>query len=409
MQAGWRDPNLVGTPGVRRILSSAVAFFVSVGLSAAAFAAQVTLAWDANPSSGARGYYIYYGTTSRNYPNRINAGSATSYVVPNLAGGQRYYFAVTAYTLQQESTYSAEVVATAPSQPLTATSLTTSSNPSVAGTPVTLVATVTGTSPSGTVTFRDGVTPIPGCGSVGLGGSGNVRTAACTTTGLAVGARVIAASYNGSATAAPSGSLTHTQYVHATSTPSTFADVPADHWAFSAVEALASRSITAGCANNPRRFCPDELVNRDEMAVFLGRAVRGINFVYAPTGARFVDVPLSHWAVGPIEQLYLDGITGGCVASPLQYCPDNVVTRDQMAILLLRSRYGAGYNPPAATGTMFADVPSSYWAASWIEDFYRLGITSGCTSNPRNYCPSQSVTRIAMAVFLQRVFNLAFP
>jgi hypothetical protein len=242
---------------------------------------------------------------------------------------------------------------------------------------------------------------------VALGGSGNVRTASCSTTGLAVGARVISASYNGSTNAAPSGSLTYTQYVHATPTPSTFADVPADHWAFSAVEALASHSITAGCANNPRRFCPDELVNRDEMAVFLGRAVRGINFVYGPTGTRFADVPLSHWAVGPIEQLYLDGVTGGCALSPLQYCPDNVVTRDQMAIFLLRAHYGGAYNPPGATGATFADVPASHWAAAWIEDIYRLGITSGCTSSPRNYCPGQPVSRIAMAVFLQRTFNLA--
>ena len=48
-----------------------------------------------------------------------------------------------------------------------------------------------------------------------------------------------------------------------------------------------------------------------------------------------------------------------------------------MAIFLLRAKHGAGYTPPAATG-IFADVPLNYWALNWIEQLYPEGSTTGC-------------------------------
>lgn len=393
----------------RDLVGYATLLLCAWALSSGALAAQVGLAWNASTGTGVTGYYVYYGTSSRNYPSRINAGNATSATVPNLVAGQTYYFAVTAYNAsQQESPHSNEIVTTLPRDPST-TGIGTSANPSVAATGVTITATVTGTSPTGTVAFYNGATAIPGCGSVALSGTGNVRTAACTTAALAVGTRAVAAVYSGNSANAASTSPVHLQYVHATSLPSTFADVPADHWAFAAVEALAYNSVTLGCAANPRIFCPDEAVNRDEMAVFIQRALRGINYVYAPTGTRFADVPLSHWAVGHIEQTYADGITLGCASAPLRYCPAAEVSREQMAVLLLRARFGAAYSPPAATGTVFADVPAGVWSSAWIEEFARLGYTTGCASNPARYCPAVSVNRLQMAVFLQRVFSLAGP
>jgi hypothetical protein len=185
----------------------------------------------------------------------------------------------------------------------------------------------------------------------------------------------------------------------------TFADVPATHWAHDAIEAIAYNSITLGCASNPMRFCPNGDVGRDEMAVFLQRTTRGIGYPYAPLGSRFADVPITHWAVGPIEQLYSDGVTLGCASSPLRFCPDRDVTRAEVAIFLQRARFGSGYNPGTATGLVFEDIPATHWAAAWIERFAALGYTRGCAS-PGHFCPNDVVTRAAMAVLLQRVFNL---
>jgi hypothetical protein len=55
---------------------------------------------------------------------------------------------------------------------------------------------------------------------------------------------------------------------------------------------------------------------------------------------------------------------------------------------------------------VFQDVPTSYWAAAWIEQLALEGITSGCSVTPKNYCPTSPVLRDQMAVFLVRAFNL---
>ena len=51
----------------------------------------------------------------------------------------------------------------------------------------------------------------------------------------------------------------------------TFGDVPTGHWAFQFVEALAASGITAGCGGG--NFCPDDPLNRSQMAVFLTKAL----------------------------------------------------------------------------------------------------------------------------------------
>jgi S-layer homology domain len=113
----------------------------------------------------------------------------------------------------------------------------------------------------------------------------------------------------------------------------------------------------------------------------------------------FQDAPGNYWAWRYVEGLYNAGVTAGCNVSPLMYCPSNPVTRDQMAVFLLKAEHGSGYTPPTATG-IFQDVPTNYWAAAWIEQLAAEGITAGCSSSPMLYCPTTVVARDQMAVFL---------
>lgn len=190
--------------------------------------------------------------------------------------------------------------------------------------------------------------------------------------------------------------------------PYTFQDVLPTYWAWPWIEAIFEEGITQGCTATPS-FCPAGLVSRAEMAVFLVRAIHGANFTPPPPTGIFADVPTTYWAAAYIEQLYADGITQGCGTSPLRFCPDSTVGRAEMAIFLLRARHGSGYMPPPATGTVFSDVPASYWAASWIEQIYDEGITAGCAVSPLRYCPDGTVPRDQMAVFLARTLELALP
>ena len=139
------------------------------------------------------------------------------------------------------------------------------------------------------------------------------------------------------------------------------------------------------------------------MAVFLLKGKYGSS--YAPpaaTGTLFTDVPLTNGFAKWIEQLANENITAGCGNG--SYCPDAVVTRAQMAVFLLKSKHGLGYVPPAATGTLFTDVPASDPFAKWIEQLASEGISAGCGNG--NFCPEVPVTRAQMAVFLVKAFNL---
>jgi hypothetical protein len=112
--------------------------------------------------------------------------------------------------------------------------------------------------------------------------------------------------------------------------------------------------------------------------------------------ADFLDVP-SGSAIYPfVISLVSDGVTAGCGGG--NYCPNASVTRAQMAVFLLKAKYGTWWNPPPATGTVFLDVPSDSFAAAWIEELSHEGITGGCGGG--NYCPGSPVTRQQMAVFL---------
>ena len=111
--------------------------------------------------------------------------------------------------------------------------------------------------------------------------------------------------------------------------------------------------------------------------------------------ADFLDVPQLDPFHDYVEKIFRNGITAGCAGG--SYCPQDAVTRAQMAVFLLKSKHGSGFIPPACTG-VFGDVACPSLFADWIEQLAAEGITAGCGGG--NYCPSLPVTRAQMAVFL---------
>ena len=73
------------------------------------------------------------------------------------------------------------------------------------------------------------------------------------------------------------------------------------------------------------------------MAVFLLRARLGSSYLPPPATGIFADVPPSDPFARFIEDLFNRGITSGCSASPLLYCPNAPNTRSQMAVFLVRT------------------------------------------------------------------------
>jgi hypothetical protein len=151
-------------------------------------------------------------------------------------------------------------------------------------------------------------------------------------------------------------------------------------------------------------YCPEESVTRAQMAVFLLKSIYGYTYMPPAIGSStgFADVHLDQWAAPWIKQLALEGITNGCGSG--NYCPNVNVTRSQMAVFLLKARYGSSYSPDNVGTNTFYDVPADHWAFAFIQQLVMDGITSGCGGN--NYCPEVEVTRAQMAIFLLKTFNL---
>jgi len=69
--------------------------------------ASALVSW--KPVSGAIGYKVFWGKSSRNYNNVADAGNRMNFRVQNLRKGTTYFFAAKAYTGSKTSIYSNEV------------------------------------------------------------------------------------------------------------------------------------------------------------------------------------------------------------------------------------------------------------------------------------------------------------
>jgi len=116
-----------------------------------------------------------------------------------------------------------------------------------------------------------------------------------------------------------------------------FFDVPPGSFAADWIEQLVFEGIAAGCGGG--NFCPGAPVTRAQVAVWLLKSEHGGAFAPPACQGVFGDVSCAPpaFAVDWIEAIYGEGVTGGCNASPLLYCPDQSVTRGQAAAFLVRT------------------------------------------------------------------------
>ena len=177
-----------------------------------------------------------------------------------------------------------------------------------------------------------------------------------------------------------------------------FADVAPSQYYAAAVDLLAQYGMTAGCGSGD--FCASSIATRAEAAIFLVRAVYGGDSFSASATPYFTDVQPGDFGFKWIQKLFELGITAGCGVGT--FCPNDSLTRDEVAILIVRVRLGlalAGRIPTFTWSTTpyFADVPASDFAFPWVQRMKQENITSGCGTAA--YCPNSPVTRGDMAIF----------
>lgn len=159
------------------------------------------------------------------------------------------------------------------------------------------------------------------------------------------------------------------------------------------IEALAAAGITLGCNTGGTLFCGDEPVTRGQMASFIARWL-GL----APDAPDLFDDDTGSSHEASINAIADMGITLGCsTVDPALFCPDEPVTRGQMASFIAR----ALALPPDPTNRFTDDDGSPH--ESWIDAIATAGVTLGCDSaDPSRYCPLDPVLRKHMAAFLVR-------
>ncbi len=168
------------------------------------------------------------------------------------------------------------------------------------------------------------------------------------------------------------------------------------------IETIAGWGITLGCGD--KRFCPDQTITRSQMAAFLYRAVTRQSGTPAPaTRIILNDVSedawyraFADWAVSAGVMQVFDGL----------FDPGGVVTRADMAEMMAAAF--TNVEPAEAPQGVFTDMTGQTDDVIRAAEGLRTAqITLGCSVSPLRYCPDQSVTRAQMASFFARALASA--
>jgi hypothetical protein len=212
-----------------------------------------------------------------------------------------------------------------------------------------------------------------------------------------------------------------------------FADVPLDHWARRFIEGIFVGGITTGCGTNPLTYCPTAVIDRWQMAIFLSRGMAGSDAAIPASGSipgvgvydcaaggtsLFPnDVPPTDGGCRHIHYILGKEVTAGC--APGSFCPADAMNRWQTAVFMAVALAGSSaavpvsgtvpgagdYDCTAGGTSLFPnDVPPTDGGCRHVHYIYAQGLTAGCGAG--SFCPSATLTRDQMAVFLSKGFHL---
>jgi hypothetical protein len=162
---------------------------------------------------------------------------------------------------------------------------------------------------------------------------------------------------------------------------------------------LAAEGITIGC-NPPAN---DEFCPIDIVTreQMAAFLVRALGYTDDGGGDLFIDDGSSIFE-NQIDKLGTAGVTRGC-NPPVNdlFCPDANVTRGQMAAFLARA---LGYTDNGGGGLFMDDDGSIF--EDQIDKLATAGVTRGCNPPVNDmFCPNANVTRGQMAAFLHRALD----
>ena len=173
-----------------------------------------------------------------------------------------------------------------------------------------------------------------------------------------------------------------------------------------AINALHRLGVFTGTLCQSNRLCPNDPMQRWIAAVWLVRLIDGDDPA-AVTESRFEDVNASSmwedsvWYAPHVERLADLEVTVGCTQDPLRFCPDANLTRAQVASWVARA-----FDLESAESQGFVDAVGSVHEAN-INAVVAAGVMSGCSTDPKNFCLDDTVTKGEMARYVYAARNVS--
>ncbi|MNC40886.1 Endo-1,4-beta-xylanase A precursor [compost metagenome] len=160
---------------------------------------------------------------------------------------------------------------------------------------------------------------------------------------------------------------------------------------------MAGKSLVHGI--DGRQFAPDRMTTRAEFTVLIARA---LDLADPPSSVQFSDVPGTKWFTKAIGAAGEAGLITGYPNGTFQ--PDALITREQMAVLIVRAAAFAGRKPAAAKNALdqFIDSSSvSPWAADSVNEAVAAGFVQGL--NQDRIAAKDAGMRAQAAVMIKRL------
>ncbi|MDD4369205.1 MAG: S-layer homology domain-containing protein [Oscillospiraceae bacterium] len=178
----------------------------------------------------------------------------------------------------------------------------------------------------------------------------------------------------------------------------------AGHWAQAEIEYMAAKGYVAGVGEN--QFAPESKITRAEFAAILARMAGLADNVGA--AERFSDVPAGAWYRGTVGAVTTAGLVYG--TSENSFAPDEPITREQMAAMLVRlmAESGSGMAiSDAGAAELLAGFSDTAGISGWAYSPVALSVRDGLMVGRERgmFIPLGDATRAEAIVVLYRVLQ----
>ncbi|MBO2944374.1 S-layer homology domain-containing protein [Paenibacillus sp. F411] len=190
-------------------------------------------------------------------------------------------------------------------------------------------------------------------------------------------------------------------------------DLSDSHWASSSIEELSAKQIVNGMT--ARTFQPDTVLTRaqfTQMLIKLLHVTQKSNALAPASSEPFEDVQPTAWYAKSIAAAQEAELIAG--VSVTQFAPEQPVTREQMAVMLVRAAQRMELTQASRSGTgedetsfkyMFNDVVDRGWSGEWIQQAAELKLMQGRAAGV--FAPMEPTTRAEASRALVNLLELS--